>query len=77
MPLGEITPSLCSCESSLLLLESLQKKRMLQWEVEFYVNKIFLVISEIAISEIFFSAILRTVGMCVCLQKSRIFKWST
>lgn len=62
---------------SQLLLESLQKKRVPQREVEFYVNKILLVISGIAISEIFFSVILRTVGVCVCLQKSRIFKWST
>lgn len=54
---------------SLLLFESLQKKRMPQRGVEFYVNKIFLVISGIAISEYFFSVILRTVGMCVCVYK--------
>lgn len=51
------------------MFESLQKKRMPQQEVEFYVNKIFLVISGIAISEYFFSVILRTVGMCVCVYK--------
>lgn len=63
---------------SLLLFESLQKKRMPQRGVEFYVNKIFLVISGIAISEYFFFCNFKNSWyVCVCLQKSRIFKWST
>lgn len=71
MPSGKNHPifMFLSILPSQLLLESLQKKRVPQREVEFYVNKILLVISGIAISEIFFSVILRTVGMCVCVYK--------
>lgn len=55
---------------SLLLFESLQKKRMPQQEVEFYVNKIFLVISGIAISEYFFFCNFKNSWyVCVCVYK--------